>query len=150
MVDKTKLISKSAFFTSLCMIVYFFLLRGFHLDEMPALRLFNFLFIIIGANYAIKKNIILTNEAQYRKNFLVGMYSSLLTIIIALIILIIYVSYVQPSFIDILQNSFFFWKHTFSFPLIVFIIFIQGVIVSAISSYIIMQYWKKNMPDFRA
>ena len=148
MTAKMKLIFRSAFFTSLSMVVYFFLLRGIKLDEIPSLRLINFLILFIGVYSTIKNNILQNNETQYLKNFYVGFYTSILAVVISLISLIIYVNYVQPNFIYILQNSFFFWEHSFNFPLTIFIIFIQGVIVSAMSSFIIMQYWRKNMPNF--
>lgn len=148
--DKTTIILKSAFYTSLAMLSFFFLQRGIRLDEVPALRLFNFLFIFSGTHYAIKKNISLHKETQYWKNFFVGIYTSLLTVIIAIIFLIIYVNYIQPNFIIILQSSFFFWEHNFNLPLILLIIFLQGLFVSVISTYLIMLYWRKNMPDFAA
>ena len=148
MPEKTKFIFKSAIFTSIAMITYFFLLRGMHLDEMPVLRLLNFVFIFLGVNYTIEKNIIIQKETVYWKNFMVGFYSTILTVIIVLTILTVYVNYIQPGFINILQNSFFFWKNDFSFPLILFIIFIQGIIASIISSFVVMLYWKKNMPKY--
>ncbi len=146
--EKTKFIFKSAILTSIAMIAYFFLLRGMHLDEMPILRLLNFVFIFLGVNYTIEKNITINKETQYWKSFLAGVYATLLTVIISLAILTIYVYYVQPSFINILQNSFFLWKNNFSFPIILFIIFIQGIAASVISAFLIMRYWKKNMPQF--
>ena len=146
--EKTKFIFKSAILTSIAMIAYFFLLRGMHLDEMPILRLLNFVFIFLGVNYTIEKNITINKETQYWKSFLAGVYATLLTVIISLAILTIYVYYVQPSFINILQNSFFLWKNNFSFPIILFIIFIQGIAASVISAFLIMRYWKKNMPHF--
>lgn len=148
MPEKTKFIFKSTIFTSIAMITYFFLLRGMHLDEMPVLRLLNFVFIFLGVNYTIEKNIIIQKETVYWKNFMVGFYSTILTVIIVLTILTVYVNYIQPGFINILQNSFFFWKKDFSFPLILFIIFIQGIIASIISSFVVMLYWKKNMPKY--
>ena len=148
MAEKIKIIFKSAVLTSTAMIVYFFLLRGLSIDEMPALRLLNFIFILLGINYTIEKNIKINKETQYWKNFMAGMYSSLLTVVIALTILTIYVNYVQPSFINILQNSFFFWEHDFSFSSIIFIIFIQGILVSLVSAFLVMLYWKKNLPKF--
>ena len=148
MTAKMKLIFRSAFFTSLSMVVYFFLLRGIELDKTPSLRLINFLLLFIGVYSTIKNYILQNNETQYWKNFYVGFYTSILAVVISLISLIVYVNYVQPNFIYILQNSFFFWKHSFNFTLTIFIIFIQGVIVSAMSSFIIMQYWRKNMPNF--
>ena len=146
--EKTKFIFKSAILTSIAMIAYFFLLRGMHLDEMPILRLLNFVFIFLGVNYTIEKNITINKETQYWKSFLAGVYATLLSVIISLAILTIYVYYVQPSFINILQNSFFLWKNNFSFPIILFIIFIQGIAASVISAFLIMRYWKKNMPQF--
>jgi len=146
--EKTKFIFKSAILTSIAMIAYFFLLRGMHLDEMPILRLLNFVFIFLGVNYTIEKNITINKETQYWKSFLASVYATLLTVIISLAILTIYLYYVQPSFINILQNSFFLWKNNFSFPIILFIIFIQGIAASVISAFLIMRYWKKNMPQF--
>jgi len=146
--EKTKFIFKSAILTSIAMSAYFFLLRGMHLDEMPILRLINFVLIFLGVNYTIEKNITINKETQYWKSFLAGVYATLLTVIISLAILTIYVYYVQPSFINILQNSFFLWKNNFSFPIILFIIFIQGIAASVISAFLIMRYWKKNMPQF--
>ena len=108
----------------------------------------NFVFIFLGVNYTIEKNITINKETQYWKSFLAGVYATLLTVIISLAILTIYVYYVQPSFINILQNSFFLWKNNFSFPIILFIIFIQGIAASVISAFLIMRYWKKNMPQF--
>ena len=148
MSTKETIIFKSASFIVLTMVAYFFLLRGFHLDDIPSLRLFNFLFLFIGANYAIKKNILSKNKRQYWENFFVGIYTSILSVILSLILLTIYVNYVQPNFLHTLQSGFFFWKHNLNFSLIIFIIFTQGAIVSVISSFIISWYWKNKHLNF--
>ncbi len=144
MPNKTKIIVKSSFFTTLAMICYFFFLRGIQLDEVPALRIVNFLFIFTGVNYAIEKNIYVNYETQYWKNFWVGIYTSLLTVVLAICTLLMYINYVQPSFIVILQHHFFFWEHQFSLPIIFLIIVLQGLIISIISTFLILQIHRKK------
>lgn len=137
-----KIILKNTLLVSFAMLIYFFFLRGFDLDKKPLLRLVNLLFILFGINNTIKDNIFYNNEYRYLKNLSIGFSTSLLAVIISLFYLIIYVNFVHPNFISVLQNSFFLWKNNLSFTSIIFILFIQGTSFSLICSFLIMKYWK--------
>ncbi|GGH02459.1 hypothetical protein GCM10011416_21510 [Polaribacter pacificus] len=127
------------------MIAYFFFLRGFGFDDQPRLRIVNALFFVIGINNALRSNILLNNEDIYCNNLIFGIKTGLVTIVFALIFLIFYVNYIQPSFIEVLQNTFFFWQNNFSFPLILIVLFIQGILASILISALLMLYWKKQV-----
>ncbi len=48
-----------------CIIVFFFLMKIFGLDNVSELRFLNFLFVFWGINNAIKANINFNNQTSY-------------------------------------------------------------------------------------
>ena len=55
--------------------------------------------------------------------------------------LIIYVDFINPSFMTVLENSAF-WGQNLNLGLVVFALAIEGIASSVICSFILMQYYK--------
>lgn len=136
------IIFKNAFFITFAMVAYFFFLRGFGLDNEPRLRLVNILFILTGINNAIRNNILINLEENYVSNLLIGLKTSLVSFVFTLTTLAIYINFIQPSFIKVLQKGFFFWENNFNLPMVILVLFMQGILVSLILSALLMLYWK--------
>jgi len=139
--NTTKIIVRNALLTSVGIIAYFFAMKLLGLDNVSELRFLNFLFVLWGINNAIKTNIETNKENLYINNFSVGITTSALALGIIVLGLIIYVSFIDPSFMTILENSFLFGSNL-TLPLVVFALLIEGAASSVICSFVLMQYYK--------
>ena len=110
------------------------------------LRLVNFLFVFWGIKGAIKKNIFTTNLNEYLTNLYLGFATSFLGVILVSISLTIYLFYIQPSFINTIEDLNM-WGANLSPPLVAFAILVEGLASSIIVTFIIMQYWKNYKLD---
>lgn len=138
-----KIIILNALKIALSIVLYFFAMKLFDLENFSELRFLNFLFIIWGVNTAIKNNIYKNNDTFYFTNLFIGVSTAVIAVAIILISLVIYVSTINTGFITTLENSYL-WGKNLSLPLIVFAIAIEGIASSVIGSFIIMQYWKNR------
>jgi hypothetical protein len=116
------------------------------LEGNSELRFLNFVFVFWGINNAIKSNIIHNGETLYVRNLAIGIGTSALAVGISVVGLIIYVSFINPAFIEIIQESFL-WAGNVTLPLLVFALLIEGIASSVISSFILMQYYKNYSPQ---
>jgi len=122
-------------------VLFFFLMKLFGLDEFTELRLLNFIFVFWGINSAIKKNIFKNGNNNYLENLSLGFRTSFLAILLLIFSLTIYLFYINPSFIHVMENSKI-WGNNLTPPLIAFAIFIEGISSSLVCTFILMQYWK--------
>lgn len=122
-------------------VLFFFLMKLFGLDEFTELRLLNFIFVFWGINSAIKKNIFTNGNNNYLENLSIGFRTSFLAILLLIFSLTIYLFYIDSSFIHVMENSKI-WGNHLTPPLIAFAIFIEGISSSLICTFILMQYWK--------
>lgn len=120
---------------------FFLLMKILGLDNVSELRFLNFAFVLWGINRAIKTNIIKNHESLYFSNFLLGVGTSIVAVALTIISLIIYVDFIDPKFMTVLEQSSF-WGQNLSLPLVVFALAIEGVASSVICSFILMQYYK--------
>ncbi|WP_348726208.1 hypothetical protein [Tenacibaculum sp. 190524A05c] len=111
------------------------------LDNVSELRFLNFLFVFWGVNRAIKMNINLNQEQSYFSNFYAGFGAAVIGVGLTIIGLIIYVGFIDSSFISVLENSSF-WGKDLSLQMVVFALAIEGIASSVMCSFIIMQYYK--------
>jgi hypothetical protein len=137
----TKIILKNALFIFLGIVAYFFLMKVLGLDKVSELRFLNFIFVLWGINNAIKTNIHLNSEKHYINNFSIGIGTAATAVGFTIIGLIIYVSFINPEFMTILEQSSF-WGDNLSLSLVVFALLIEGIASSVICSFILMQYYK--------
>ncbi|RKF04637.1 hypothetical protein C8N26_1310 [Tenacibaculum lutimaris] len=120
---------------------YFLVMKIFGLEDVAELRFLNFAFVLYGINRAIKTNIIKNHESVYFSNFLLGIGTSIVAVALTIVSLIIYVDFIDPSFMNVLEKSSF-WGQKLSLPLVVFALAIEGIASSVICSFILMQYYK--------
>jgi len=124
-------------------VLFFFLMKLLNLEHITELRLFNVFFVLYGINGAIKLNIFKNKTNNYLSNLYLGFASSFLAVIILSISLTIYLFYIQPSFINTIEDLNM-WGSNLSPPLIAFAILVEGLASSIILTFILMQYWKKH------
>lgn len=137
----TKIIVNNALLITAGIVGFFFLMKVFGLDNVSELRFLNFAFVLWGINRAIKTNIRENNETLYINNLSVGVGTAALAVGLTVLGLIIYVDYIDNSFMEVLENSFF-WGSNLTLPLVVFALLIEGIASSVICSFILMQYYK--------
>lgn len=144
--SSNSLIIRNAIFISVGIVLYFFIMKISGLEGNSELRFLNFVFVFWGINNAIKSNIIRNRETLYVRNLAVGIGTSALAVGITVVGLIIYVSFINPNFIEIIRDSFL-WTGDITLPLLVFALLIEGIASSVISSFILMQYYKNYHPS---
>jgi hypothetical protein len=136
-----KIIIQNALKIVLGIVLYFFTMKIFGLESNSELRFLNFIFVAWGINSSIKKNIQKNKNTFYISNLFIGISTSIIAVGLIIVGLVTYVSVIDPEFISVLENSYF-WGKNLSLPLIVFAIAIEGIASSVVCSFIIMQYWK--------
>ncbi|MDB0599943.1 hypothetical protein [Tenacibaculum maritimum] len=141
-----QIIIKNALKIFLGLVLYFFSMKFFGLENVTELRFFNFLFVLWGINSAIKQNIHFNNEDLYINNLFIGASTAILAVGLSILGLIIYISLISPSFIEILEGSFL-WSNNLSLPLLIFALSIEGIASSVVCSFILMQYYKNYKPS---
>ena len=139
--DTNKIILKNGLLIYSCIVVFFLLMKILGLDNVSELRFLNFLFVFWGVNRAIKQNINFNDQDSYFNNFYIGFGSSVIGIALTIIGLIIYVGFIDPSFITVLENSSL-WGKKLSLEMVVFALTIEGIASSVMCSFILMQYYK--------
>ncbi len=143
--SSTKIIINNALLIFAGIVGFFLLMKILGLDEVSELRFLNFAFVLWGINNAIKTNITANRESLYFNNFSVGIGTSIVAVGFTIIGLIFYVDFINPSLINILEDSAF-WGQNLSLGLIVFALAIEGIASSVICSFILMQYYKNYKP----
>lgn len=143
--DTNKIIVTHGLYIYGCIVVFFLLMKILGLDNVSELRFLNFTFVLWGVNRAIKMNVDMNHQNSYFSNFYVGFRASALAIALTIIGLIIYVGFMDPSFMTVLENSSF-WGNKLNLTRVVFALAIEGMASSVICSFVLMQYYK----DYKA
>ena len=141
-----KLIIKHAILISLMIGGFFFLSKLVGLEENPYLRFVNLLFIIIGIRQAIKENIYVHKETNHAKNFATGFASAALAVILSTIGVVIYIEFINPEFLEVMNQSFLIGGDTSLFEL-AFTLVIEGLASSIVSTLIVMQFFKNHSKE---
>lgn len=136
-----KIIFNNALLIFAGIVSFFLVMKIFGLEDISELRFLNFAFVLYGINRAIKTNIVKNHESLYFTNFLLGIGTSIIAVALTILGLIIYVDFIDPDFMKILEQSSF-WGQNLSLPLVVFALAIEGIASSVICSFILMQYYK--------
>ncbi len=139
--SSTKIITNNALLIFGGIVGFFLLMKIFGLDNVSELRFLNFGFVLWGINNAIKTNMDRNQESLYLNNFSVGIGTSVVAVTLSIIGLIIYVDFINPNFMTVLEDSAF-WGQNLSLGLVVFALAIEGIASSVICSFILMQYYK--------
>jgi len=136
-----KIILKNAFLIFVGIVTYFFLMKLFGLENVSELRILNFAFVFWGINRAIRQSIYLQKETNYFANLAIGAATSALAVLMSIISLIIYVNFINPDFLSIIEFSFLLTGNL-SIELVVFAIAIEGIASSVICSFMVIQLHK--------
>lgn len=139
--NTNKIIFQNGFLIYACIVIFFLLMKLLGLDNVSELRFFNFVFVLWGVNRAIKMNINLNRESLYLSNWSVGIGASIVGIGLTILGLIVYVLFMQPSFMTVLENSNF-WGRNLNLGMVVFALAIEGIASSVICSFVLMQFYK--------
>ena len=141
-----KLVIKHAILISLMIGGFFFLSKLVGLEENPYLRFVNLLFVIIGIRQAIKANIYEYKETNYAKNFATGFASAAVAVILSTIGVVLYIEFIEPEFLEIMNQSFLIGGDTSLFGL-AFTLVIEGLATSIVSTLIVMQFFKNHKKE---
>jgi len=141
----TKIIINNALLIFGGIVAFFFLMKILGLENVSELRFLNFAFVFWGINRAIKTNMDRNKESQYFTNFSIGAATSIAAVALTIIGLIIYVDFINPEFMTVLEDSSF-WGQNLSLGLVIFAFAIEGIASSVICSFILMQYYKNYKP----
>ncbi|MBA6155552.1 hypothetical protein H3Z83_03320 [Tenacibaculum sp. S7007] len=141
----TKIIVNNALLIFGGIVAFFFLMKILGLENVSELRFLNFAFVLWGINRAIKTNMDRNQESQYFTNFSIGAATSIAAVALTIIGLIIYVDFINPGFMTVLEDSSF-WGQNLSLGLVIFAFAIEGIASSVICSFILMQYYKNYKP----
>ncbi|MDY0781664.1 hypothetical protein [Tenacibaculum sp. IB213877] len=136
-----KIIFKNAGLIFTGIVIFFFVMKLLGLDNVSELRFLNFVFVLWGVNNAIKSNIELNHDNLYLNNFSVGIATSVVGVGFTILGLLLYVGFLQPSFMQVLENSSF-WGSKLTLPLVIFALAIEGIASSVMCSFVLMQYYK--------
>ena len=139
--DPKKIILYNAFKTYVLIVVYFFVMKIFGLDEIVELRSLNFLFVIWGVNATVEEIILNNKNSDYLSNFGQGIATSLIAVGMTVISLIVYIGFIDSELLQLMENSLV-WGNQLSLAEVIFAIAVEGAASSVICSLIVMQYWK--------
>lgn len=141
--DTKKIIFLSAAKIYIAIVGFYFLIKLIGLTHIIELRFLNILFVLWGINTAIKSNIKLQDHNSYINNMFVGFSTGILAIMTVLISMILYVSFIDDSLLIMLNKSAL-WGNDLTLPKIVFSMTIEAMASCVISTFVLMQYWKKQ------
>lgn len=134
---------KYGLFTAAGLIVYFLLMNVFGLETNLVLRFFNFFIIIFGSYLVLRK---LYKSDNPLPTYVEGLGISLLHCVTAVVAFVLflagYIYAVNPSFIQILEESHI-WGNNLAIHEAAFAILIEGIASGAAISFAWMQYFKR-------
>jgi drug/metabolite transporter (DMT)-like permease len=142
--SKNKLILKNALIITFLIGIFFLLSKAVGLADNPALRIFNIFFVFIGVYFAIRENMHTYQDRKYITNFGVGLQTSILSVILSIVGVLVYSKIINPAFFEVIQNSVLIGKNLNLFE-IIFTFAIEGMAISVIASFMMMQYFKKDI-----
>ncbi len=140
---------KYGLLTSLFLIIYFILMKLIGQEANFSLRFLNF-FILIGGVYALLANSYAKSPMpSYFEGLISGLLLTVTAVVAFVIFLAAYVSFIDPGFIEILENSRI-WGNRLSIGEAAFAIFIEGIASGVVISFAWMQYFKSRLSAAKA
>lgn len=137
-----KIVVKNAVKIYLAIVGFYFFIKIIGLSHIIGFRFLNIIFVLIGINSAIKANIFHRHDNNYLSNIFLGFSTSFIAVMATLVSMVIYVSFIDDSLLTMLQQSSF-WGNHLTLPKILFSMTVEGIASCVISSFVLMQYWKK-------
>ena len=139
----SKIILQFALKTFSLIVGFYFVMKLIGLADVLEFRIFNIVFVLWGVNSAIKTNLEKNLDNTYLTNLYIGFSTSALTVISTIVAMITYVTFVDQHLLVLLETASM-WGSGLTLPKVVFAMTIEGMASSVISSFLIMQYWKKH------
>ncbi|MCA1761984.1 MAG: DUF4199 domain-containing protein [Cryomorphaceae bacterium] len=130
--------------TALALVVYFLIMKVLGLETNFYLRIFNFVIIVAGVYALLSSTIKSGNNISYFEGFGAGFRLTLTSVIVFLAFLGLYTHYIDPSFIEVLEQTGI-WGSNISLGQAAFAIFIEGMASGVVISFAWMQYFKKYL-----
>ena len=138
-----KIIIKNALLITFLIGGFFLLCKLVGLEENPYLRFLNLAFVLFGIYLAIKESVYKNNETKYTTNLGIGIRTSVIAVILSIIGVVIYVQFINPDFLTVMNNSFLIGGNL-TLPEVVITLLIEGMASSFIGTFIIMQFYKNH------
>ncbi len=135
-----------AFKIYLGIVLFFLVMYLFGLEDITNLRFFNILFVLWGVNAAIKSNLFKNKDNNYFSNLLIGFLTAFVAVVMVTFSFVIYLDRFNPEFLKVVGDSLM-WGQELTVGMVAFTILFEGAASSAISSFILMQYWKNYKID---
>ena len=126
----------------IALVAYFFIIKVLGFEMITELRLFNFIIMLAGLYQLIKSNMTL-NTIDYFNNLFLGFRAAALTILMIIVSLFVYITWIDSTFLLVLEHSLG-WGKNLGIGQILAAITIEGLSSSFLLSYIIMQYMKSQ------
>lgn len=129
-------------FTALALIAYFLLMKLFGLETQFWLRVFN-VFIVGGAIYMLLNRRIRRDHdaVGYFGGLGLGIRMTVTAVVLFVIFLAIYVNFLDPHFLEVLQESKM-WGTDVSLDLAMVGILVEGIVSGMVITFILMQFFK--------
>jgi|SRR5690606_9946879 len=140
-----------AILTGGALIAYFLLMKLFGLETNFYLRIFN-LFIMIGGIFLLYRNTFIRDgrdneQIGYVQGLLMGLRLTIIAVVIFIVFLGIYIRFIDPGFLDILENTGLWASSGVSLAGAVIGILMEGIASGLIVSFALMQYFKAAIPS---
>ena len=125
------------------LIAYFLLMKVLGLESNFYLRLFNFVILIAGVYFLLKSQIMGSKRtATYFEGLGLGLRATIIAVIVFLVFMASYISFIDPEFIQVLRSSQI-WESRVTLSQAAIGIFIEGMASAFVISFAWMQYFKK-------
>ncbi len=132
--------------TTLGLIGFFVAMKLFGLEHVHELRLLNFFIILVGVAVLHRKMFKLDGNYGYLGGLMSGIEMSALSIIFIMVFMSIYASVIDPTFIEVMEESSIWGGNLTLFQTGIAILF-EGLASCIIISYTSMQYFKSYAQD---
>lgn len=148
--SQTKIIVKHAIIIMLMIGGFFLFCKLLGEENNPYLRFLNIVFVILGIRQAVKTSIDYNNETSYATNYGIALGTASLGVILSTIGVILYISFVNPNFLNELDSSFLIGGSNLTIYELAFTLVIEGIASSVVGSLMIMQYFKNKTSPIEA
>lgn len=138
-----KIVLKNAAKIYAAIVGFYFFMKLIGMADVVEFRILNILFVVWGINSSIKNNIHENMDNNYLTNLSMGFSTGLLGIIGVISSMVLYITFIDSSLMMTLQSTSF-WGNNLTLPKVVFSMTIEAMASCVISTFILMQYWKKH------
>jgi hypothetical protein len=125
----------------LAIAVFFLAMKLFGLEQYSELRLLNILIVLYFTNKLALLNYIEDSEIGYLENMSSLFLANAISVLMSAFGMMFYLRAIDPGFLQTLENGFFFGHHL-TVLRVFFGLLIEGIAISIVASFSLMQYWK--------